>query len=722
MTRTRWLIAYATLLLILLWPKLSHAAVDYKFVSPIARGGSAGATGADSTHCWTIGKANASCIPGRTFVLMPGSYLGDGSTDISSCVAPQAAGSGLSPDSSVRYISSDVYFLGKTSAPGNFTVRGTELDYAFVMVAGLKTFREASCNRQTGLIGAQFDSLTFCVLAGLGVYGVNTLICYRDTVYLPEIGATLPSTLPSYLVGIMGENSSCLRNCTLESQDVLVRRCVVYSDSMRQGAKIFMLLGRDTRGLIDSCKITGLLVSKPALGNVGNLAAGIWAQTSDGVTFRDNNWTLDMKNGANCSGCNTNENITGLAFFYIRDSTNHFQMLRDTATICKGASAPGTGVQAHWSASGSGTGANNHNAWEQCVFRGEFFRSNGWDFQYQFDHYSLNHNAFFSDSGGSPLNFASTWLSGNTIKRNTVVSRESPAVILSGNATAIPDERNELSGNAFIRMRTTRGSLNPTASGAVAFLQTPLGFPQAFQIDQNVYYSYTGAVSQSVGWGSSTGSCVGKGSPRSCLDSCGTMADNSPSCWPPTTNYTFDAFSRFGDPLFTDTTATAFSGNIKCFHLTTGAMSSLIGLLPSDSAIGSRQPQGRNTNPREPYAYATDSLNIHLVIDTLSTDASSITFKFKAPPDDENTLVGTAGSYEVAVSDQPIDISTFGVSTHVTPPAPAAPGTIVSFTIPAVTNRVYYTAVRTIGSCGRISSAISVNGCAQVRGSLVLCP
>jgi len=325
-------------------------ATTYRFVKPLNRapGGSLGGThdGTDTTDAkaWSLYYANNHCAAGRTFVLLPGDYSTEGGgNDIDNAIDPQSAGTGLSPDSSVRYVSWDFYNSRDVSNPQNFYLDGTELNKAYVMVTGLSFRREASHNRQSGLVGAQWDSISYCYLRGYATYGVNTAIAYRDTIYHKEVGAYLPNSIDNYLIALLGENSSCggTQSCALISSDVVIRRCVVIVDSLRQGGKVFFCGGRQTRCIVDSSRVTATLVSEPAGNNIGNLAAAIWAELSGGVTFRDNKWTLEMLNGAGCTVCPTTpaKSTTGFAFFYVRDSTQYFFMQRDTASLAMNSTA-----------------------------------------------------------------------------------------------------------------------------------------------------------------------------------------------------------------------------------------------------------------------------------------------------------------------------------------------------------------------------------------------
>lgn len=743
----------------LLLPTLAHA-VTYRFVKPQSRLGGTGSThsGADTTdaNAWSLCWANRWSIltPGMTIVLMPGDYSTDptpyggcgggdyyDNQDLQNDISPLKSATGAHPDSAIRYMSYAYYATGDTTGINDYYVDG------ITMGGGNTQNRDGGryatiIGVRSGGIGISKDRTTtspqrsivkWCYSRQVNIEGVNTALIYGCTIS-NKVGSegTSPHTADE-VVNVGGNNSDCYRPstcrscmCTRISYDITLRKCVIRADSMASNGKIFKIGGQSQRTWIDSCTISGVASPWP---QPNTAQFGLWHDAAaSGTKFSDNRWTLDMVRGQGGTKGDLSafENNLALYWIYNRDSVGYWTFLRDTVNANLGAaSGPGCGVATHWSAAGAdnpdGPDPCHHGNVESCVFRGELAPA-GWDAQYSIDHVRWAGNSFFIDSGGTPLKIASGIGSGNSIVRNTIVTRTNPTISLESSGPSVvpnPAQKFLIEGNIFARMRTTCVG---GGSGAVAFMESPRSVPSAFIVDKNLYYSYTGAISQAVSWGASRGACVGQTFIPSCNDSCvgGGCASTPAPCWTTATTANFDKASRWGDPLFTDTTAALFSGNIRCYNAS-GGYGAAYGLLP-DSAVGARQPQGAVTDPREPYEYSTDSLGRQVVIDTLFTSNNSITFKFIAPPDNALSLTGTPSEYLIAVSNFPIDASNFGnATTFATPPAVAAPGTIVSFTISATQHQVYFVAVRTVGSCGRLSPAVSVNGCAVARGSLVLC-
>lgn len=98
--------------------------------------------------------------------------------------------------------------------------------------------------------------------------------------------------------------------------------------------------------------------------------------------------------------------------------------------------------------------------------------------------------------------------------------------------------------------------------------------------------------------------------------------------------------------------------------------------------------------------------------------ATSVTLGWTAPGDDGNS--GTAASYQMRVSDSPINAGNFAAATTVTGlPAPGAAGTAESFAVTGLdTTLTYYFAMRTRDEKGN-TSAVSNNALWAPRGGPV---
>ncbi len=88
------------------------------------------------------------------------------------------------------------------------------------------------------------------------------------------------------------------------------------------------------------------------------------------------------------------------------------------------------------------------------------------------------------------------------------------------------------------------------------------------------------------------------------------------------------------------------------------------------------------------------------------TDTSA-TLAWTAVGDD--SLTGTAASYQIRYSTAPITLANFASATVVTPPAPAAPGTAQGVVVRGLSRQVtYYFALRTVDEAGNVSALSNV--------------
>ena len=98
---------------------------------------------------------------------------------------------------------------------------------------------------------------------------------------------------------------------------------------------------------------------------------------------------------------------------------------------------------------------------------------------------------------------------------------------------------------------------------------------------------------------------------------------------------------------------------------------------------------------------AAASVAVSAVTDT------SVTLAWTAVGDD--SLSGTATSYQVRYSTAPITLANFASATAVTPPAPAAPGTGQGVVVRGLSRQVtYYFALRTVDEAGNVSALSNV--------------
>ncbi len=372
-----------------------------------------------------------------------------------------------------------------------------------------------------------------------------------------------------------------------------------------------------------------------------------------GCRFSDNHWAISNESGGTLYG------------FVLRDSSEMNVFSRDTVECT------GSPVDNLMSSPGNNSRSVRNNNYEGCVFVNR--TSNPMGFFY--------HNGCNTDT-----------------LRNCVFVGAQQAFNF---ATSLPNSG--VTGAALIDHCTFFSP--PSSLGTVQFREGGATWQGTLRFTNNIVYGLGNALGVASWhyWPQESGKLTSNnnlyayyryGSKAGDL-SIGCSGCNAASYEPgPTsawcTTYGQDCNSRYGSPLFMDSTLASFDVHLRAGSRALG--------LASDGSDAGAYPFGLDVTPPD----AITTLDTAMVLD------QGVVLRWIAPGDDG--AVGTAQTYDLRYSQSPIDAANFSSATPVSvPPVPSAAGTLQNYVLLGLApNTVYYFAIKSRDEAGNWSALSNV--------------
>ena len=395
---------------------------------------------------------------------------------------------------------------------------------------------------------------------------------------------------------------------------------------------------------------------------------GLYLGNFQNSTFRGNKWILTDSAGVCAYG-------TGCVTARIRDYFLFNTFTNDTFYV-NGSGAPfylsSQGEPADRTTEGQGK-------WKNCVFKST--NGGSFDFNWGIRGDTLEGNVFISDayrSDPGALRVYNIEGSGLTtvIDHNTFYCAVPPSTSAMGGLNLDPagwtsGATLKVTNNIFYRPQTATS----TMSAAAQFK----AFAGAQYVFNNNLFAYYGGNGRSIDYGYNCPSCL----PSS---SGGLSAPGTTGAWYTATGQ--DGASRYGSPLFMDSTFANFDARLRVGSAAIG-----MGTLGSDVGAIPYTVVGPDVIP--PAAVST-------LAATLVSD-QNLTLRWNATGDDGNS--GLASAYDLRQSTSPINDLNFGSGTSVPVAAPAAPGTSQATVISGLTpGTIYFFAIKVRDEAGNWSA------------------
>lgn len=393
----------------------------------------------------------------------------------------------------------------------------------------------------------------------------------------------------------------------------------------------FKVRGFTAQCLFDSNRVTGLFDNSTVDG-VGRIL-----YNSNNNLMRDNWWKFEA---------NTSRGGQAWNGIVMRDSANSWTFERDTLLLGTQSSFE---VLAMMDGEGIWPNTVRNNHWDHCLYKtnSSFMSEN------QFVGSTIDYSVFAS-SGQLGMWFLGMY-SGAKIRHSTIYADKQALRFEGGIDT---NSGAELTSNIIYSR-----SADPLANYGA---QTRYGSSVGPGFVQNNNLFFTPTYSSSPGDLSLMWCCY---------------ASSKPGTGTPWFNLTGnDASSRYGSPLFQDSTFATFDGHVRA-----GSKAIGIGVGGTDAGAFPFVPAGPDLTPPA----AVVDLAAPMVAD------NNLILTWTAPGDDG--VLGLASAYDLRWSTQPIDAGSFNAATPVSvQPVPAAPGTLQTYVIRSLTPGTdYYFVLKT---------------------------
>jgi hypothetical protein len=428
-----------------------------------------------------------------------------------------------------------ITYVGNLATPAAVVVQGIQLNQPWVTVKGVRALTDSRMSWP-----ATNDSIAWCALAGMNFWAAKSCLVGHNTItgnihFLANEGrACFLGTTP---------DPACMAN----SERDTLRANVVDLGILSPGARAFTMRAFTQQCLVDSNRISGVFDVHGSTIVDETLAFVCYNAVDD--YFRDNRWVFEATSAPPPS--------TQWEAFRLRDSTRSMLFERDTLLLGEHSTYPVRGL---FAASGSFVHSVTGNRWNQC-----FIKTNSYLYtQDVFSHCTIENSVIAS------RNQDALWFQGDfensTLRHNTLYSGGQTMRI-----SKIVGSSNEITSNLFYSAMA--GSSSSGQGGQVFFDREALtGFVSNFNLYFTPSYSIK-AGDRSILWCCFTGSPPGIGLP-----------------WNGVSGQ--DAQSRYGSPMFADSTFDHFDPRLRPGTLAAGAgqFSTDAGAIPTSVTVDLVRP------------------------------------------------------------------------------------------------------------------------------------
>jgi hypothetical protein len=524
-----------------------------------------------------------------------------------------------------------ITYVGNVSDPRQCEVNGIKIFRTFVSIKGVGTTQGKGASIEwldnTSRM-ARNDSISFCYIrGGMGLMGSKDCVIYRNTVN----GQFAMQMDHGYVEGPPNDLGQCA------SERNIIRRNAFNIGLITWKAFV-------TRGYAQQCVIDSNQISAIFSGTSPDIQ-GRYLYHSYHNIYRDNRWTFEATNAVPSGD--------QWVAFALRDSSYENLFERDTI-LCGVASGHSIGGRLVNAGNAPITGKCFGNRWNGC-----FFKTTSYVFTQDDFNSEIIENSVFASKNNYAL-----WLLGDMsnciIRNNTFYSADNQAMRLEG------DPRG--GGNQFYNNIFYADSLTSCPYGGVLRHGWITGFTQ----NNNLFFARTAASGLNRNnMAVSFSQCSGVGTGTSWANATGNDAD-----------------SRWGSPLFVDSSFATFDP-----HLRIGSL-----------AIG--RGQGGADAGAYPFADpGPDTTAPAAILNLVATPFADHTVRLEWTAPGDDGLIGMATSYDLRWSTDPIDESNFDQATPVpAPPVPGLAGVAQLYMVEGLqAGTSFYFAIKTRDDAGNVS-------------------